>query len=139
MTIGELSKWVKSTSDKRVTDGVAKDLGFPTRETFEGTLEALAYVRNICAHHNRLWNRRLVKRIPKVKRFKDLEYEVVKGQRQPVNLIFNVLTVILILLKNQNTDASFPERLRDLLETISDEQRKTMGFPDDWRCKPTWI
>ena len=76
MTISELSKWVSSTKDYSVRDRVAKDLGMPTRELFEGVFQVLCLVRNICAHHGRLWNRKLVKRIPIIKRLgNDIETE----------------------------------------------------------------
>jgi abortive infection bacteriophage resistance protein len=138
MTMGELSKWIKATLDNNIKDGVARDLGFPTKETFDGTIQTLAYVRNICAHHSRLWNRRMVKRIPKIKRLSALEYEVIKRQEQPTNYLYNKLVVILYLLKQQNTDTTFPARLRELVEQRTNTQREAMGFPQNWRESELW-
>ena len=67
-TFGELSKWVEATGDAKLRGAVAKDLGLPTQEVLTGTLQLLSYVRNVCAHHGRLWNRRTVKRLPNIKR-----------------------------------------------------------------------
>lgn len=71
MTLGEVSKWVEATADVSIRSAFARDLGLPTQETMNGTLQLLTYVRNICAHHGRLWNRRTVKRLPNIKRFRD--------------------------------------------------------------------
>ena len=142
MTLGALSKWVKLTKDNRVKQSVARCLNLPTVEILDGVLEALALVRNICAHHNRLWNRRFLKRIPNIKRLgADIEFEPTPPgsvQRQPQNLIYNVLVVILHILRAQNTDSSYPERLRNLVESVDDAQRSAMGFPQDWRQRPIW-
>ena len=142
MTLGALSKWVKSTKDNTVKQYVARSLNLPAIEILDGVLEALALVRNICAHHNRLWNKRLSKRIPNIKRLgADIVFEPTdpgSDQRQPQNLIYNVLVVILHMLRAQNTDSSYPERLRNLLESVDDAQRSAMGFPQDWRQRPIW-
>lgn len=139
MTLGELSMWYAATRDNDLRDAVARDLGLPTRQVCDGVLQALAYVRNICAHHARLWNRRLVKRMPWVKRHRaDIVLERVKGQDQPANLIYNVIAILLHMLQQQNTESTFGTRLRDLLETISESQRTAMGFPSDWRSRPAW-
>lgn len=138
MSLGELSKWISITKDNAIRAEIARDIGFPTRETFEGVLQVLAYVRNICAHHGRLWNRRLVKRIPKIKRMQDDLIFEAGEQKQTVNLLYNVLVVVLTIIKKQNTDTTYLSRLKELVETLSDAQRAMMGFPDDWRERPAW-
>jgi len=143
MTLGDLSKWYAATRDLRVKDGVAKDLGLPSREVLESALQVFALVRNICAHHGRLWNRRLVKRLPAVRRWvADIVLDPPRagagGQNQPQNLIYNVLVALLHLLHHQNMDSSFPARLCALVQGVTDWQRTAMGFPVDWRTRPAW-
>jgi abortive infection bacteriophage resistance protein len=139
MTMGELSKWVQATKDNSIKSAVARDIGLPTRETLEGTLQVFAYIRNICAHHGRLWNRRLVKRLPYIKRYRgDLVITGVGEQRQPDNRIYNVITVLLQLLYLQATDSTYFARLRELIDGIEEQDRAAMGFPDDWRGRPAW-
>lgn len=139
MTFGELSKWVQITKDVRIKSSVSRDLGLPTAEVGDGILQALSYVRNICAHHGRLWNKRLVKRVPKVKRWgDDLLIATDGGQDQPDNRIYNVMVSLLHLLEHQQTDSTWRSRLIDLLETRSDGERADMGFPAGWRDKRIW-
>ena len=144
MTFGELSKWVSATRDPKIKSAIARDLGLPTSETLEGTLQLLAYIRNICAHHSRLWNRRTVKRLPIIKRYaKDLvlcRLTTPQGPQQSTeNQIYNALVVIINLLKHQSADTSFPARLRALIEERSVAQQAAMGFPPDWRDRPCWL
>jgi len=143
MTFGELSRWFALTKDNKVKSAVAMDLGLPNREVLEGTLQLLSYIRNICAHHGRLWNRQTVKRLPNIKRFRaDLVIveAVVDGgvQAQPANFIYNALVVLAYMLRHQSADTSFVQRAVDLVQTRSAEQLKAMGFPIDWRSRPCW-
>lgn len=141
MTIGDLSKWLAETKDPSLQSAVARDLGLPARELLIGSLEVFSLIRNICAHHGRLWNRRLVKRLQFVKRFQaDLvvEAEGGTGRAQLSNLIYNPMVMLLHLLHHQNTDTGFPKRLMELVETVGDHERALMGFPADWRTRPAW-
>ncbi|MFU1479686.1 Abi family protein [Roseovarius sp. C7] len=47
MTLGELSKWFQATKDNSIKSRVGRDLGLPTKEIVEGTLQVLALTRNI--------------------------------------------------------------------------------------------
>lgn len=140
MTLGEMSMWIKATKDNRIKDAVARDLGLPTKETLEGTLQLLAYVRNICAHHGRLWNRKTVKRAPNIRNFRvDMDIEVGTTQRQPRNSIYNVLVILSRTLRHQSPDTTFPERVGNLVAARSKTQQGAMGFPADWRTRPVWL
>lgn len=139
MTFGELSRWFAATSDPRVKTAVAKDLGMPSREVFEGTLQLLSYIRNICAHHGRLWNRQTVKRLPSIKRFReDLVISFDGDQHQPDNRIYNALVALVHLMKRQSADTTFPARLADLVRTRNPDQQSAIGFPADWQQRPCW-
>lgn len=139
MTFGELSRWFVATKDPKVKDAVAKDLGLPSREVLDGTLQLLSYIRNICAHHGRLWNRHTVKRLPFIKRFKDdLVVETNGDQRQSSNQIYNALVALVHLMRRQSPDTTFPARLVELISTRSATQQRAMGFPGDWLDRPCW-
>lgn len=139
MTLGEISMWVKAAKDNNMKDAVAKDLGLPNKETMEGTLQLLSYVRNICAHHGRLWNRRTVKRAPNIKSFRhDMDIEVNGNQHQPRNSVYNVLVILAKTLRHQSPDTTFPDRVRSLVETRAAGQMRSMGFPEDWKQRPIW-
>lgn len=143
MTFGELSRWFALTKDHKVKSAVAKDLGLPSREVLEGTLQLLSYIRNICAHHGRLWNRQTVKRVPNIRRFSaDLVIVETKPgsgvQAQPANFIYNALVVLSYMLRHQSEDTTFVKRTTKLISTRSLNQLQAMGFPVDWKRRPCW-
>lgn len=136
----ELSKWLSMTANRTVRAKVAHDLGLPSKEILESSLEALSLMRNVAAHHGRLWNRRFVKRLPNIKRFRD-DFVVKESgdQRQTDNLIFNIMVLLIRLMRHQAADTSFPLRLCELVSEVDDEKRRAMGFPADWRARPAWL
>lgn len=139
MSFGELSHWVVNTQDNDLKDELARDIGLPNKETLEGTLQLLSYVRNICAHHSRLWNRKTVKRSRNIRQFRvDLDIDRSGKQHQPRNSIYNVLVVLARTLRHQSPDTTFPQRVRNLVETRTAAQQAAMGFPQDWRTRPIW-
>ncbi|WP_052129437.1 Abi family protein [Sphingomonas sp. 35-24ZXX] len=136
LTFGELSRWLQCTADLKMKSAIAFDLGLPTREALEGTVQYLAYVRNICAHHSRLWNRQTVKKLPTIKRFRRDIAITAKGQAD--NRIYNGLVILALLLKHQSTDTSYATRVADLVSDRTDWQLRSMGFPLDWQERPLW-
>lgn len=95
---------------------------------FENWLEVLAYVRNICAHHGRLWNKNLVKK------FKlDLHYDFL-DQSVPTDKVFFALSVLAEILK----DSSIKAGLKALLAKYPTISTKSMGIPQDWETLNPW-
>jgi len=102
-----------------------------TDTVFQSWLIALNGVRNICAHHGRLWNRELGYK-PKIPK-KDARWH------DPVEVandrVFGVLTVRTLLLTDIAPRSRWPARLRALLSECSEIPLPLMGFPEGWeRC-----
>jgi abortive infection bacteriophage resistance protein len=139
MSFGELSKWFKETSDKQLKSKIAKELGAPSLQVFESSVQVLSLVRNTAAHHNRLWNRRFTKSIPKIQRYKcDMHIIGPESGQSADKRIYNVLIVSARFLLHQTPDSSYVERLRALVDELSEFERNAMGFPANWRTRPIW-
>jgi len=138
MTLGGLSFWMQNTANNRVKQKVARDVGLPNLKTFIGTLQLLSYVRNICAHHGRLWNRKLVKRLPKLTSIRESLVMVADKPNVVDNNMFNTLTVLIYLLKKQSPDTSFATRISALIDSQPDYIREGMGVPLNWKELPLW-
>ena len=91
-------------------------------------------VRNICAHHGRLWNRVLGVK-PMIPRDSDWHTPVlVENQR-----IFSVLTILAYLSHSDAALESWRSGLLDLLSRYQSIPKDRMGFPDDWHSSPIWM
>lgn len=63
LTFGDLSKLIGTWADHREAGIVAKSFGFDSRRQLEMAVGNIAFLRNIVAHHGRLWNRRLERKV----------------------------------------------------------------------------
>lgn len=146
LSLGALSRWFKSTNDRDTKNDVSKHLGMPTAEITEKVLHALTPVRNVCAHHGRLWNRLFTLQLPLIKRLrKQIQIDQVPdpeqrqgSQQQPARTLYNDLLVMAHMMNHINPGSSWKARLQSLVSTLSKQDLKAMGFPDNWESQPVW-
>lgn len=136
MSLGALSRWIKNTKDNSVKREIANNLGLPNLELMEGVLHALTPVRNVCAHHGRLWNRRFTVIPPFIRQLNHSMVTV--DARQSHRYLYNFLVIIIHLLQKTSPRSSWRNRACELVLTLSDWQRVSMGFPDDWQDRAIW-
>jgi abortive infection bacteriophage resistance protein len=110
-------------------DFICKPLGL-NHGVLTSWLHSLSYVRNICAHHARLWNREC--------RIKPLTAKAYKANLTPNNRVYAQLVVMQILLKNIAPDNNWSLRLEDLLTEHPNVPLLSMGFPVGWSSRPIW-
>ena len=141
LTIGELSNLYRGLKDKEDKKRIAKFFDLhPT--VFTSWLHALTYVRNICAHHSRLWNKDLAVEPSRLK--KTMEAWV--GDEFNNNKrVFYFLCVLKYFLIRVNPSNSFTEKLRLLFEKYSNIPIQYLGIPSDkegnlleWEKQPLW-
>lgn len=141
LTIGELSHLYRGLKNKDDKKRIAHFLDLhPT--VFTSWLHSLTYVRNICAHHSRLWNKDLA-----------VEPELLK---KPVGnwvsspfennkRVFYFLCALKYFLIRVNPNNSFTEKLNHLFEKYSNVPIQYLGIPSDekgnilnWKKEPLW-
>jgi abortive infection bacteriophage resistance protein len=101
----------------------------------ESWLHAIVYVRNICAHHCRLWNRQLSinAKVPHTPKLCFL-----KTTPSDTKRIYYTLSLILYLMQTINPQNSFVSRFKKLLSEYPNVDVRAMGFPTDWRSEKLW-
>lgn len=100
----------------------------------ESWLSSLNIIRNICAHHGRLWNKVLgIKpQIPsKDKRW----HEPVKVTN---NRMFGILTILKYMMNQVAPQSSWAGRFQTLLSKYPQVPIDQMGFPENWQECPVW-
>lgn len=105
-------------------------------------IQALCNVRNICAHHARLWNKPLVNQpaIPRAGEAPSLDH--LGGTPDTNKRIYAALAVMRLLLKEINPRTKWAERLKKHVGTFPHEapniSLSDAGFPDNWDELPLW-
>ena len=97
---------------------------FDVNETYlPGWLECLAYIRNICAHNGRLYNR-VITKLPKLYS-EDKKYYGIK--------LFPVLIVIKKMYRGKGAWLDFSKELSAAISSHSEIKLAFMGFPENWK------
>lgn len=113
---------------------VIADLGNINKIVFFKWFKALSSIRNMCAHHSRLWNRTL-----------GVRFEVPKNNptftpfKESNNKIFFALSVIEYILTCIGEDEiTFKIKLKQLLQKYPNIDLEAMGFTEDWEELEVW-
>jgi len=93
---------------------------------FASWLHHLVYVRNLCAHHSRLWNNTMSIEalVPKTSRYVFPNQAPDAGKH--VYLTLCIIKYLIDTIKPANT---FQKRLDDLLSSFPSVDKRKMGFP----------
>lgn len=132
MTLGELIRWVDNTLDPKIRSQLARSLGFNDYLRFHSFAVALTELRNVCAHHVRLWNRTFMKKHSVVKKLLTPGFEHIL----PIDSTSKIYSLSLLIsssLLSMNPKMSWTCRLRNLVIKNPEWQQHAMGFPAGWQ------
>lgn len=130
-TLSMLYKLLKPNLTKRK---IANFYGL-SDSAFESWLHSIVYVRNICAHHSRLWNKTLrIRPLFPRKTGKTFISTPVRSDK-----LYYVLCIIQYLLLIVNPSTTFSARLKALLAEFPDVDPSAMGFPANWELEHIWL
>ena len=129
----EVSSFGTLSSPGLVKRQIAKVYGV-SDSVFESWMHSLVYVRNICAHHSRLWNRELRIR-PLLPR--KTTYPFVSTPCRNTR-VYYVLCIIRYLLATINPNSTFTSKLKSLLAEFPQVNMSAMGFPAGWEKEALW-
>ncbi|OEC49297.1 abortive phage resistance protein [Aeromonas sp. ANP5] len=118
-------------------DQIASTYGITNGRVFASWLRSLNYLRNVCAHHSRLWNRNIADQpklpsssaIPWIAEYEHNEHALAR--------CFLLLRICRHLLIHINPNSTWPQRMREHLEEFPDLEHlglnvAGMGAPANW-------
>ena len=109
---------------------------------FRGWLDVMRRIRNLCAHHGRLWNRKINYRLSynfsKSVALADLYAcaSIQAGLRHTT--LFTAMSLCAWLLRQVRPESQWKERVKALLDDYPDVSLSEMGFPANWRTYALW-
>jgi len=136
LTLGTLSKLYKNLKHQLPEKNkISTEFGLYNQRYLASWLLAITVLRNIIAHHGRLWNRVLINR-----------YEWPNSTPSPIlsnvpnnrSKIFPILSAIIYM----NNAISPGHNIKNELIALFDKHPKVplrrMGFPENWQNEPIW-
>jgi abortive infection bacteriophage resistance protein len=134
MSLGMLLTFFRGI-EQPIKRSIAGEYGVSDR-VLESWLCALNIVRNICAHHGRLWNRELGYKpmIPRKRKHPQWHHPVSFDNRR----VFAILTILKYMMNIIAPQSRWAERFRQLLAEYPEIPLLPMGFPKSWQDCPIW-
>ncbi|WP_428024332.1 Abi family protein [Arcobacter sp.] len=133
ISFGTLSKFFMILKEEE-QNLVIQNIKGVNKLVFYKWFHALSGVRNICAHHSRLWNRTLGVsfEIPK-------GFEAFENLKDCKNKIFFALSVIEYILTSIGEDElEFKSNIKALLSKYPKVKLESMGFIENWEQNSIW-
>ncbi|MBP0016901.1 MAG: Abi family protein [Cyanobacteria bacterium SBLK] len=133
MSLGLLSRWFRNLKNNKTRKAIAKIYRL-NHKFLENFIYHLTIVRNICAHHGRLWNRKLTVTITSPRNLEELSSNFNLSQK---HRLYNTLVVSIWMLNIINPNNFWSKQVLDLIDLHKIDVAK-MGFPENYRNYPIW-
>lgn len=141
LTIGGLSRLYSNLSDVQNKKLIAKEYKIPY-QVFQSWLHSLTHLRNLSAHHCRVWNREY-HITPMI--LNNPRYNWLDSKFQLNNRTFYYLSVLKYFLNIINPNNTFKNKLECLLAKYPNTRIEFLGIPTDitgklldWKSQPLW-
>jgi abortive infection bacteriophage resistance protein len=131
-TLSRIYQNLKNSPEKRV---IAKEFGLYDHTILQSWIHTFSHIRNLCAHHSRLWNSRLKASIQLPR---NAVYPFLQNLDLYNNKLYASLSCIAYVLDIISPGNEFKPRLLILIEECNLADRKDMGFPKNWEMEPFW-
>lgn len=134
-SFGVLSKLYSNFKDKNVKKDIAKSFGVPQQEYLESWMRSIAVLRNCCAHHARVWNRRfsMIPQLPK-----SMSNAWITNLNLDTHKLYALLCCIIYWQNSIYENNDFVNKFKQLLQKYPNIDVTAMGFPKDWEMEPLW-
>lgn len=139
--ISTLYSDMRGGKSKRI---IAKHFGLDDT-TFASWLHCIVYLRNLCAHHSRFWNREfgVSPQIPNRPLKSWLSEDTIKAIRgansgKSNNRAFYMLSILLYFLQTVNPKSTFRQKFCSLTSKYQNIDLAAMGFPATLDSETLW-
>ena len=138
LTLGSLSKLYQNLKHQLPEKTkIAREFGLYNQKYLSSWLLTITVIRNIIAHHSRLWNRVIINKYdwPASTPHPLLNYVPDNRQRRK---IFPLLSAIIYMNNEISPGNSIKQELIDLFNKFPNIHLSRMGFPNNWQNEPIW-
>ena len=134
-SFGLLSQMFRNLKKSPEKIAVVKHFGLNNIDLLENWMLCFSHIRNTCAHHGRLWNRRLTAHITLPK---NPSNPFIQNRNIWPYKPYAALCCMQYILQSISPDTSFKDGLKALMKSCPLKQEKEMGFSEDWRSESFW-
>ena len=137
MSFGQLSRWYSSLADRALRNRIAQPLGLP-ETVLVSFVRHVTDIRNICAHHGRLWNRQFLIPPKLAQKPEALRLTLDQSATQAPARLYNAACLIGYVVSKVAPESQWQADLARHIDTNPEGDLASMGFPANWRARPMW-
>jgi abortive infection bacteriophage resistance protein len=135
MTFGLMSRFYENIRHDKEKKEIARTYGL-SPDNLASLLRHCVYLRNLCAHHSRLWNRRFTVTVALPRKCPS---EVIPNLfPEEDRRIYNTLVLLTHIIGVIDPPSTWAHRLVTQLLALDGHFIPRMGFPSDWKTRPLW-
>ncbi len=127
-------------ANKKALSRVAEAINANSRDTAKNWMHALTLVRNICAHHGRLYDRRLniAFKLPTITgpAVHRLKWQFAKIDPHTP---YAAVAVLAFAMHRISPGNHFSEKLKSIIARYPSLDYNQLGFTENWETEPLWI
>lgn len=133
-SFGAMSQLYKNLKPGKEKREIAHFFGL-SDSIFVTWLHSIVYLRNVCAHHTRLWNRAMSisPQMPNAPRKTWLQNTQIQNNRT-----YFILSMVAYLLQSVNPHNRFNLKFKNLLQKYPNVDPTALGFPINWQKELLW-
>lgn len=135
ISFGRLSK-LYSNLNNNITakNRVAKELNLPNYTFLRSWLQSFNTIRNVIAHHSRIWNRN-IDFAPKFLHTTDFDFIEEPDNK---NSMYHCMSCIMFVLNKVSKGHSLKRKIITLFDDYNSIDIAEMGIPKNWREQKMW-
>lgn len=137
MSFGQLSKWYSNLKDRALRNKISRPLGLE-ETVMVPLIKTVTSIRNICAHHGRLWNRGFLAPPKLAQKPENLHSSLNHNAANAGTKLYNALTMVAHVVSEVAPNSTWRADLAEHIRTHPEGDFAAMGFPEDWEIRPIW-
>lgn len=142
MELGQLARMYQGLSNSLATE-IAIHFGAPNKKTLASWIVSINYVRNISAHHARLFNRKLVDAPsrPKIGQVPLLDHFRSEESSKQIFGVYNTLAVMAYIIKQIDAESDWYVKVAKLFLQFPSStglEIASLGAPSQWADLELW-
>ncbi len=138
-SMGTLSKFYKNLDHQLPAKAqIAKELGLNLHSELSSWLESITYIRNIIAHHSRIWSRNMVKRpVDTLNNPTGIwfDQELLDVQKKKS---FLIISILIFLCDHVVPENGIKNKILRLIANKPNVPIYKLGFLNNWEKTPLW-
>jgi abortive infection bacteriophage resistance protein len=134
ISLGQLSMWLSNLKHRPDRQAIAKPYGIDEK-ILVSLAHHLTYIRNICAHHGRLWNKQVTVKMMVPNSPGSLKLAMTSSSQ---GRIYNTLAVLGYLIGIVAPGNHWRQQVLELMDSCALADQTAMGFPANWKNLSAW-